>query len=198
MLCTHNNTQPNFKSTIRLVNPDTYLRAINRIYFCNVVFPWTIKESKFAKDLFTRKIYDCTAVGITNGLDAFLMHICPTEPKNYDFTKIRDYLLKYIDSMRNEYIQGFVLGGKANIHNSPRSMEFFDNFVNIFKQEGVPASIFKGGNYENDIAYFTVNDTWLINNERTDRLHNVFKNPMDALKNIFDEVNVCGLDELSW
>ncbi|MBO7672943.1 hypothetical protein J6S88_05995 [bacterium] len=198
MLCTNYNNQPNFKSTIQLVNPDTYLRAINKIYYdSNVLFPWTIKESKLAKDVYTRKIYDCTAVGITNGLTSFLMHICPTEPANFDFAPIKEYLLKKIDFLRNDYIQGFILGGKTNPKISPRSIEFFDNFVDILKKEGIPYSKFKGGIYENDIAYITEKDTWFISNEYFERYKKDIK-PMDAIKVFFDDVEICPLDELSW
>ena len=199
MQISNNPIQTSFKSTVRLVEPKAFITSINRIFPYEVVYPWTVKESKLCKAAYTRGVFDCTTVGVTNGQELLLMHICPTEPQNFDFNKIRDYLLKKIDLIRNHCTQGFLLGGKSNNKISNRSFEFFDNFEHIFKQECIPTTKFKGGNYWNDVAYFTEKDTWLIGNERASGLQRVFPdNPLSAAKNIFDEVKLCEFDELSW
>jgi len=201
MLCINNDRQTNFKSTIRIVNQEDFLFQINRIFRNEVKYPWGIKESLLCKDVYTRGVFDCGVVGITNGTEALLMHICPTEPVNMGFDKIREFILEKIDILRNEYIQGFILGGKSNplITKSPRSMEYINNYCEILQKEGVPFSKLTGGNYWNDAAYFTEKDLWLIGNERADDLRKTFKeNPLAAAKIIFEDVKICDLDELCW
>lgn len=194
------NNRINFKSTIRLVKPNTFIKTINRIYDNEVIYPWTIKESLILKDVYTRGVFDCGVVGVTNGKEALLMHICPTKAENAEFVKIREYLLKKIDFLRNEYLQGFVLGGKSNSNvKSPKSMEYVNNYCDIFQKEGIPFSKFTGGIHWNDVAYFTEKDTWLIGNEKVEYLQRSYtQDPLTAANLIFDDVKVCHLDELNW
>lgn len=203
MLCVNNNNnyQPNFKSTWYIVDRKVFNILVNKISHNEVLYPWTLKEGKIAKDVFTRDVFDCGVIGVTNGLNASMDHICPTEPKNLEFTKIKDSILEKIDLLRNEYLQGFVLGGKSNvaITKSPRSMEYVNGYCDIFRQADVPFSKFLAGDYWNDIAYFTEKDAFFIGNERADSLRKIFPdNPLAAAKEIFDEVELCVQDEIKW
>ena len=201
MLINNRFSKTSFQSTIQIVNPEEFAVAVQRISNNEVKFPWTINGSRLSIDVYTRGVYDCGVVGITNGKEAFLMHICPTEVANSNFTKIRDFILEKIRYMRNEYVQGFVLGGKADIscQSSPKSMEYADNYCEIFKHEGIPFTKLLGGKDWNDVAYFTEKDMWLIGNIQSAQLRNAYRdNPAAAAKSIFDKVDLCEFDEFSW
>ena len=191
--------QTSFKSTWRIIDRKAFNVYAFRIRAFEVLYPWTNKESIIAKDVFTRGILDCKTHGITNGEKALMEHIDPNAPENFHFDKNDNNFLEMIKTLKNQYMQGFILGGKANSRWSPRSMENVYHTINLFERENIPYSRFIGGNYENDLAYFTETDTFLIGNERVDSLHKVFPdNPLAAAKIIFDDVQLCALDTISW
>lgn len=195
----NNYPQNSFKSTIRLVNPIKFMTDIRKIYRQEVTYPWTINESKIAKGAYTFRVCDCGVVGITNGKEVLLMHICPTMKENFDFKKIENFILEKINFLRNSFTQGFVLGGIADVPESPKSIEYINNYCNIFERENIPFSKFKGGNSERHVAYFTENDTWLICNGRAESLNKMYHfTPFEAAKQIFDDVQLCELDEIKW
>lgn len=195
----NNNNNLNFNSTWYIVNRRVFRIRVRKIGENIVKPPWTIKENIVAKSACTFKDFDCKTDGVTNGLKVLMRHICPTEPQNRNFNEIDNNLLKEIEPLRNEYLQGYVLGGKANNKNSPRSMESVYRSVDLFERQRIPYTRFIGGNYENDYAYFGDSDVFLIGNDLADYLHKIFKdNPLGAAKVIFDDVKLCGHDEIRW
>jgi HKD family nuclease len=186
-----------FTSGIRFIDGNNFNRVVSYINPKNAVnFPWTIKESVLAKDAYTTKVLDCTVSGLTNGQQVLLMHICPTLAKNRVFSKIERFILNNID-VRDKNLQGFLLGGKYNNVNSPYSIKLFEKFENFFEKYKIPYSKFKGGPFENNVAYLSSIDEWLISNEIiNENIKNL--NPMSALKKIFNEVKISPTDNLIW
>ena len=187
-----------FTSRIRMVPlNEFYNTAIQMGEKKFVKEPWTIKESVLSDSAYTKDILDCTACGLTDGEKVLLTHICPTNPKNNNFDKIEDYILRKIN-IGNKYLQGFILGAKFNNRLSPNSPKLFDKFVDFMKEYEIPFSQFKGGVFENNVAYSSKNDEWIIGNcAITDGIRKIYKkNPLALFNRIFDKVEVSDLDEI--
>jgi len=186
----------NFKSTITLTSPTTFFNKVCSIGKRNFVdSPWTVKQSVFAPSAFTTDVFDCTTLGLSDGQKVLLLHICPTNIQNANLKKIQQYIENKID-LTNEYLQGFILGGKYNNIHSPKSIRNFEFFENIFKKFNIPYSAFKGGNYTNHVAYSSVKDEWLIANALLENDIVKNKTPEEAAKFIFDNIKIADCDEL--
>lgn len=188
-----------FKSNIRLATPEEFKRitgCIGKKYSVN--YPWTIKQSLLSESAYTTDILDCTVCGITDGQKVLLNHICPTISDNNNFQRIADFIKNKIN-IKNEYLQGFILGSKQNSKSSPNSTALFDNFVNLMNELKIPFSKFKGGDYVNNVAYSSTRDEWLISNQliNEDAKKNYKNNPIEMFKKIFDEISISKLDDIS-
>ncbi len=187
-----------FTSRIRLVSLQEFRRTAFQIDKKKFVSePWTIKESVLGDSAYTSDILDCTVCGLTDGQKVLLTHICPTNPKNKSFNKIEEFITKKIN-LSDKYLQGFILGSKPNNINSPNSTKLFDKFVEFMQKYEIPFSRFKGGLFENHVAYSSKHDEWLIGNcVMTDGLKEIYKNnPKTLFNRIFDEVEISDLDEI--
>ena len=88
-----------FTSIIRPVTAKEFRTAISSIPKTNSVnYPWTTRQSVIAPDAFTTGIYDCTAAVISNGQNAIMLHLCPTNPKNFDLDNIICFIKKQIQT----------------------------------------------------------------------------------------------------
>ncbi len=187
-----------FTSRIRLVPMNEFYNTAFKIGEKKFVKdPWTIKESVLADSAYTTDILDCTICGLTDGEKVLLTHICPTNPANDSFAKIEKFMLSKIN-VANKYLQGFLLGSKPNNINSPNSTKLFDKFVEFMKKYDIPFSQFKGGPFENHVAYSSRTDEWVISNcGITEGINRIYKqNPLPLFDKIFDEVKVSDLDEI--
>lgn len=189
-----------FQSDIRLVPNRIFNRA-----FANcknkVPYPWTVKEVKFAPKAGTTDVYDCTAGGVSDGDIVMFFHFCPTEPKNFIWSKIENFLVDgIVEHLNPNYLSAVIMGSKPYNINSPNSTKLFDFLENVYKRLNIPYSKFKGGNYENNLLYNSSSDQWIIGNYLLDDIDykTVFKTPMDAARRIFDEVKIADCDTLTW
>ncbi len=192
----------NFQSTIKLLSPDAYKTEASKIlqkYF--VDSPWTVNESVLADSAKTGCVIDCSVLGLTDGQQVLMMHICPTRKENDSFSKIVDFIKSKVD-LTNDNLQGFILGSKPKIFiDDLRSTELFDKFKNFLEQYKIPFSYFKGGNHQNphSVAYRSNTDEWLISNEFiTKDSKNIPPEKFIEKVKMFDEFNVSDLDEISW
>ena len=55
-----------FKSRIKLVQTEDFIKLTQNKNIKSVNYPWTIKESVKAPNALTTDIYDCTALGIVS------------------------------------------------------------------------------------------------------------------------------------
>ena len=160
-----------FTSRIKLVSNENFARLILK-GTKSVDFPWTISESVLGKSALTKDIYDCTSAGIVAEGEVLLMHLSPN-------------------------IQGFLIGSKKNNINSPNSTKLFDKFEKLLNKHNIPYSKFKGGNYNNNIAYLGDTDTWLISNDVVDLTKSVYRNDKKQVtKFMFDDVKISDNDIL--
>ncbi len=196
-ICMNNNIT--FKSSIRLVPQGEFNNIIQKIGRHNSVnYPWTMKESILSESAYTTRIFDCTACGFTDGEKVLLNHICPTNPENRDFKSITDFIKKKIN-LANNNLQGFILGSKTDTPESPNSSILFDKFIKFMEEHGIPFSMFKGSKYENNAAYLTSKDEWIISNPAiTDSERTTHLSPKEITSKFFDEITISELDELSW
>lgn len=191
-----------FQSRIRLTNRSEFRKLVNR-EFAQVNYPWTIKETAYSQKVRTDGVYDCTVLGINDGLNALLFHICPTRNENKNFKQLETQITEKIINLLNlDYLQGFILGSKKNNVNSPRSSELFDMAEGLFKKLHINYSKFKGGTFTHNIAYDSTKDEWLIGSnfldEKLQEKQRLFKTAQNAIQKIFDEVKIADFDELGW
>ena len=73
----------------------------------------------------------------------------------------------------------------------------FDKLAGILDKYNIPYTKFKGGNYSNNIAYSSKNDTWLVANDVVDLSKNVYnKNKKQILNFMFDEIKTAPNDNI--
>ena len=187
-----------FQSRIRLTSMNAFNKEIHYGKKNYVNYPWTVKESVISDKAATTDIYDCTAAGFTDGSKVLMLHICPTEPRNNNLSKIEKFINEKIDP-NNPYLQGFILGSKNFNPNTPNSPKVFDFFLNIMNKLDIPFSYFRAGDYANNIAYSTLKDEWVIGSELLNAVDkSIFKTPQKAIEKIFEESKISNFDELTW
>lgn len=187
-----------FKSRIKLVQTEDFARLTQNKNMKSVNYPWTIKESVKAPNALTTDIYDCTALGIVSKDDnnVLLMHISPNGTDYKKFNKIETFISKKINLL-SDNLTGFIIGSKKNNINSPTSTKMFDKLASILDKYNIPYTKFKGGNYSNNIAYSSKDDTWLVANDIVDLSKNVYnKNKKQILNFMFDEVKTAPNDNI--
>ena len=187
-----------FKSRIKLVQTEDFARLTQNKNMKSVNYPWTIKESVKAPNALTTDIYDCTALGIVSKDDnnVLLMHISPNGTDYKKINKIETFISKKINLL-SDNLTGFIIGSKKNNINSPTSTKMFDKLAGILDKYNIPYTKFKGGNYSNNIAYSSKDDTWLVANDVVDLSKNVYnKNKKQILNFMFDEIKTAPNDNI--
>lgn len=187
-----------FKSRIKLVQTEDFARLTKNKNMKPVNYPWTIKESVKAPNALTTDIYDCTALGIVSKDDnnVLLMHISPNGTDCKKINKIETFISKKINLL-SDNLTGFIIGSKKNNINSPTSTKMFDKLAGILDKYNIPYTKFKGGNYSNNIAYSSKDDTWLVANDVVDLSKSVYnKNKKQILNFMFDEIKTAPNDNI--
>ena len=187
-----------FKSRIKLVQTEDFVKLTQNKNIKSVNYPWTIKESVKAPNALTTDIYDCTALGIVSKDDnnVLLMHISPNGTDYKKINKIETFISKKINLL-SDNLTGFIIGSKKNNINSPTSTKMFDKLAGILDKYQIPYTKFKGGNYSNNIAYSSKNDTWLVANDVVDLSKSVYnKNKKQILNFMFDEIKTAPNDNI--
>ena len=196
----------NFKSTIRPVTNKEYLNTVMAIGSRNSIdYPWTINNSKNAKDTYTVGICDCTAGVITNGQSSVMFHLCPTNPKNKNINEILIELKNIIeDKLCNPIKYGAKINETEELHaiivgsKSPEYSEnFYNKLLNFFKQNNVPTSELKNANKSLDIAYKTSKDEFIVTNDDINCALNSNKSNAEILENCFNKVTINDCDEIA-
>ena len=184
-----------FTSRIKLVSNEDFARLIPK-GTKSVDFPWTISESVLEKSALTKDIYDCTSAGIVADGEVLLMHLSPNGGNYKTLNKVEKFITQKIN-LFSQNIQGFLIGSKKNNINSPNSTKLFDKFEKLLNKHNIPYSKFKGGNYNNNIAYLGDKDTWLISNDVVDLTKSVYRNDKKQVtKFMFDDVKISDNDVL--
>ena len=188
-----------FTSRIRPVTVQEFSRttfSMNKNQF--VDYPWTLKESVFSNKAYTKSVADCTVCGITDGLRVLLIHLCPTNKINFDFEKVKKYICEKFD-INNPDLQAILIGGKPEYSHGPNSYKLFGLFEDFLNRSKIPYSKLKGGFGTKDVAYSSTSDEWIIANNRIKRPElGEIRSPIKALENIFNEVKISDVDEVSW
>lgn len=187
-----------FKSRIKLVQTEDFVKLTQNKNMKSVNYPWTIKESVKAPNALTTDIYDCTALGIVSKDDnnVLLMHISPNGTDYKKINKIETFISKKINLL-SDNLTGFIIGSKKNNINSPTSTKMFDKLAGILDKYNIPYTKFKGGNYSNNIAYSSKDDTWLVANDVVDLSKSVYnKNKKQILNFMFDEIKTAPNDNI--
>ena len=187
-----------FKSRIKLVQTEDFARLTQNKNMKSVNYPWTIKESVKAPNALTTDIYDCTALGIVSKDDnnVLLMHISPNGTDYKKINKIETFISQKINLL-SDNLTGFIIGSKKNNINSPTSTKMFDKLAGILDKYNIPYTKFKGGNYSNNIAYSSKDDTWLVANDVVDLSKSVYnKNKKQILNFMFDEIKTAPNDNI--
>lgn len=187
-----------FKSRIKLVQTEDFVKLTQNKNMKSVNYPWTIKESVKAPNALTTDIYDCTALGIVSKDDnnVLLMHISPNGTDYKKINKIETFISQKINLL-SDNLTGFIIGSKKNNINSPTSTKMFDKLAGILDKYNIPYTKFKGGNYSNNIAYSSKDDTWLVANDVVDLSKSVYnKNKKQILNFMFDEIKTAPNDNI--
>lgn len=153
-----------------------------------VAYPWTLKESVLATDVFTKSVSDCSVYVISDGQKAKMYHICPGCEDAKEFTKIESDIESNFD-LASEDVEAFILGAKPPYKVGESSYELFEKFEKFTEKYNIPTTILKGGSGERSFAYSSTTDTlYIANTEPFNRSSDPLTSPLDILRNWFDKV----------
>ena len=188
-----------FGSRIRHCTRNEFNMTVNRFGTkCFADYPWTIKESVFSNNAYTKFIVDCTVCGITDGLKVLLIHLCPTNKENFNFSKVVELIKNKFD-LNNPDLQAILIGGKPECTQGKESYKLFNIFENFLKECNIQYSKLKGGMGAKDVAYSSEKDEWLIVNDMVERPRmREYKSPQKEIEKAYEEVKIADCDELTW
>ena len=173
-----------------------YWQDFNKVTssFCRdnlVDYPWTINSSRVAKDVFTHRICDCTSCLITDGDNAVLMHLIPSNKSNHHFRDVLNFLRNNID-LKNKNLQAVLVGSK----NTKPSQDIWNKFVDLLDYLKIPTTTLKNGKSPVHLAYRASNNEVLISNYEIGQslLHK--KAAKQALTDGFESVKISECDEV--
>lgn len=182
-----------FTSTIKIVNTSEFNKLAQK---CgkqhSVDYPWTIKETVKAANVYTRQIADCSACVITNGQEAVMMHLTPDNQTNHAFSVVLQTLRNLID-LKNPNLQAVLIGSK----NTTKSQDIFIKFQKLLEELNIPYSIFKNSKTPINIGYSSTNDEVLLSNIKIEQQLKKNLPPKEILKNTFENFNINQCDEIN-
>lgn len=197
-------SQINFKSTIRPVTSQQYLKEVLAISNNNSVnYPWTINDTVSAKDTYTVGICDCTAGVVTNRKSSVMFHLSPRNDYNknlQDVLKKMKYTIKEklceekdkTDTFKNENLQAIVIGSKDD----ECSKKFYNNIINFFIELNIPTTELKNGTKSTDIAYLGSKDEFIVTSEDIERAIYSNKTNQEVLSCSFKNILLADCDQI--
>ena len=148
-----------FKSKFRPILGNEFEKIASGVAKENFVnSPWTVNESVKVVTAVTTGVYDCSVLGITDGLKVFLMHICPTRPQNEDFEKIKEFIVDNTEK-DNPNLKAALFGSQTS---GRRSTKLFENLKNLMNEMNIPCSTFKNCWEYFNVMYNSKKDEWCI------------------------------------
>ena len=184
--------QISFTSKIIPVGLSDFNKQTSSVCRDNFVdYPWTVASSRVAKDVFTCQISDCSALLLTDGEKAILMHLNPQIEKNHKFSQV----IKYIENNMNVYsnnIQAILVGSKPE----KESQDIFKKFEKYLKNSYIPTTILKNGKGPTHIFYRTSKDEVLVSNQTINTQLLFEKNPLKILQKSFEKVKISEYDSV--
>ena len=162
-----------------------------------VAYPWTLKESALATDVFTSSVIDCSVYVISDGQKAKMYHICPGCDDAKFFNRIEKDIKANFD-MKSEDIEAFIVGSKPPYLVGDDSYKLFEKFEKFSEEWNIPTTILKGGRGVRSIAYSSTTDTlYIANTEPFSRSSDLLTSPLDILRNWFDKVVIHPKDKVT-
>lgn len=148
-----------FKSRIRPILGNEFAKISSTIAETNFVnSPWTIKESVKATRAVTTGVFDCSVLGITDGLKVFLLHLCPTNPENEKFDEIKNFIVNNLDT-KTSNLKAALFGSQ---YYGRRSTKLFDNLKNLMTELKIPCSTFRQCWEYFNVLYDSNKDEWCV------------------------------------
>ncbi len=154
--------------------------------------PWTLAESRLAKDVYTTGVIDCSACIITDGQEALLMHLDPSKEVNHAFSQVLAFLRDKLD-LKNPNLQAVLIGSK----NTKKSQDIYNKFKTLLSNLNIPFSELKSGKTPTSVAYKSEKDTVYISNQTIDKILKKGQTDKDAIHQSFDEVRIADCDEIA-
>ncbi len=180
----------NFSSRIKPVTMKEFTAVTKDMGSTNFVdFPWTIEESKKAKDVFTKNIVDCTACLITDGKEALLMHLNPRTENNHAFSLVLNYLSRTLD-LKSENLHALLIGSK----NNKKSLDIYSKFKQLLNQLSIKFSELKEGKTPVSVAYSS--DNVYITGATIDKMLKKGESERSSILSSFKNVSISECDEL--
>ncbi len=182
-----------FTSSIRGVSSTEFNRLISKCTKQNFVdYPWTIKETKKAADVYTKSIADCTACVISDGQEAIMLHLSPENSNNHAFSLVLQHLRNLID-LKNPNLQAILVGSK----NTSKSQDIFSKFKILLEQLNIPYSTLKNSSKPVNIAYSSTNDEIIVSNIDIDKKIRKGLASKDILTSAFEKIDIANCDNLA-
>lgn len=181
-----------FTSAIRPVSLRDFSSAVTKIGSKHSVnYPWTINESIKAQAAYTTNICDCTMLGISDGENVLMMHICPTVEQNHNLFSLKQFIARHIN-LKNTNLEGMLIGSKMN----KKSQEIYEKLSNLLQNFKIPYSELKIGKDPIKTAYSSQTDEWIVSSPYIDKLLKKGTEPLSVLNSTFEKVKIADTDEV--
>ena len=182
-----------FSSRIKPVTLMDYATITMRIpHEQGVHYPWTIRQSVKAADVYTKGVIDCSACLITDGSDAVLMHLTPDNGINHAFSLVTDFLRGKID-LKNPNLQAVLLGSK----NTEKSQDIYNKFKTFLERFKIPYTELKNGKTPTSVTYKTSEHTVFVTSAAIDKMLKKGFNAKEALNSGFEKISLANCDEIA-
>lgn len=184
-----------FTSAIRPVTCNEFTKAVSSIARKNCVnYPWTINESVKAPQAYTKGVCDCSLLGITDGNDVLMMHLCPTNSNNKNYFQIKRFISSNVD-LKNPNLQAILIGSKE----IKTSEDLYNKLAEFMQEWKIPFSQLKtsANGCKIDVAYSSPKDEWIVTCNKIDKLiRSGVNDSLKILKDVFKNVNISQADEV--
>lgn len=188
-----------FKSKIKPLSPNEFKEALKKFrteQFVN--YPWTVNESVFSEQACTTGIIDCTSCIITDKKNVLLLHLCPNNSANSNFSKIAEFIDNTLKNFSSK-INAILVGSKSEsfMLGDSRSTDLFNNLAKFLEERSIPSSKFQGGKHLSNIAFDCKKDEMLLSVEDFEYGNIIDLTKENLLNNkVFEIVELRTLDEI--
>lgn len=153
-------TDITFQSKIKIIDLQTFNQKVKKLNpkKHEVLFPWSPKDIKRGKNLFTTNIMDCIAGGIVDNGKFIMFHLGTytkaqakkLHQKRFDIKAVEHKLLEKVN-FNNKNLHGFIIGGFQLKPDDKYNITKLQKIKHIFDKNKIPYSIMGA---RKDVHYF--------------------------------------------
>ena len=152
-------------------------------------YPWELSTSVIGKDVFTKRICDCTSCLVTDGDLSDLSHLNPSTPANHSLSDIREYFRNNFN-LNKPNLHAIVVGSR----NTSKSLDVMYQFLTLLKESRIPVTLLRNSESPVDMAYLSAADAVLISSPQITKAINAKVPSVNIINSAFKQVVLSPFD----